>query len=84
MDKYASRTLKHACSILESHLNLTLSLGNTNGKIGLGIEPPFELLFHLNKPTYSWVAVRTTVAHNKSKQHSLNAKVNFSLVLPYT
>ena len=25
----------------------------------------------------------TTVAHNKSKQLSLNAKVNFSLVLPY-
>lgn len=32
----------------------------------------------------SRVAAMTTVGHNKSKQHSLNAKVSFSLVLPYT
>ena len=32
----------------------------------------------------AWVAAMTTVAHNKIKQYSFNAKVNFSFVLPYT
>jgi hypothetical protein len=31
------------------------------------------------KPMCGRVAAMTTVAHNKSKQHFLNAKVNFSL-----
>ena len=30
------------------------------------------------------VAAMTTVAHNKNKQHSFNAKFNFSPMLPYT
>jgi hypothetical protein len=37
----------------------------------------------INKPTCAWVAAMTTVAHNKSEQHSFNAKVNFSLEQPY-
>ena len=41
------------------------------------------LLLRKNKPTCARVAAMTTVAHNKSKRHSLNAKVNFSLMLPY-
>ena len=36
-----------------------------------------------NKPTCARVATMTSVAHNKSKQHSFNAKVNFSFLLPY-
>ena len=37
----------------------------------------------INKPTCAQVAVMTTVAHKKNKQHSFNAKVNFSRMLPY-
>ena len=37
-----------------------------------------------NKSTCAGVTAVTTMAHNKSKQHSFNAKVNFSLVLLYT
>ena len=36
-----------------------------------------------NEPTCALVAANNTVAHKKSKQHSFNAKVSFSLVLPY-
>jgi hypothetical protein len=36
-----------------------------------------------NKPTCARVAAMTTWAQNKSKQHSFNVKVSFSLVLPY-
>ena len=41
-------------------------------------------MFNVNKPTCVRVAVTTTVAHNKIKQQSFNAKVSFSVVLPYT
>ena len=36
-----------------------------------------------NKPMCARVAAMTTVAHNTSKQLSVNTKVNFSLLLPY-
>ena len=36
-----------------------------------------------NKPTCARVAAMTTVAHNKDKQYSFNAKVNLTLLLPY-
>jgi hypothetical protein len=36
-----------------------------------------------NKPICAHVAAMTTVAHNTSKQLSVNTKVNFSLLLPY-
>jgi hypothetical protein len=42
-------------------------------------------VFHLDKkkPTCARVAAITTVAHNKNKQYSFDAKVNFTLLLPY-
>ena len=36
-----------------------------------------------NKPTCARVAAMTTLAHNTSKQLFANAKVNFSILLPY-
>ena len=39
-------------------------------------------LLSQNKPTCAQVAAMTTVAHNTSKQLSVNAKVNFSRLLP--
>ena len=42
-----------------------------------------DLLRVFNKPTCARVAAMTTVAHNTSKQLFVNAKANFSLLLPY-
>ena len=36
-----------------------------------------------NKPTCAMVAAMTSVAHNKNKQYTFNAKVDFTLLLPY-
>ena len=56
---------------------LTVNIG-----VKVMIKSP-QVTLQQNKPTCARVAAMTTVAHNTSKQLSVNAKVNFSLLQPY-